>query len=133
MLKYVLLATALMWASPAAADTEWTYVATTNGGTVIHARTSDLLKGRSHHTTAPVWVRMDASRDRTVSFREARVLYAVNCVARTSRSVQATVYFRNGTTQTDSVRAEEFIIPDSNLDTVANMLCSDPTPEPNYR
>lgn len=133
-LKPALAAAALAYATPAAAsETDWTYIGTTDSGTVIHARTADLLKGRSNHTVAPVWVRMDASRDRTISFKEVRTLYAINCVVRTSRAIQTTAYFRNGTMQTGGVEPEEFIIPESNMDTVANLLCTDPAPEPNYR
>lgn len=134
MLKQTLAAVALFWATATNANYgEWTYIGTTDSGTVIHAQTSDLLKGRSYQTAAPVWVKMDSSRDRTVSFMRARTLYVINCVVRTSRSMHITAYFRDGTTRTEGVQAETFIVPETYMDTVADMLCSDPAPEPNYR
>lgn len=134
MLKRAIVALALAYATPAAAsETDWTYIATTDTGTVIHARTADLLKGRSSHTVAPVWLRMDFTQNSTVNVKEVRALYAINCVVRTSRAIQTAIYLRNGSVENGGVEREEFIIPDSNMDTVATMLCTDPAPEPNYR
>lgn len=134
MLKRAIVALALAYATPAAAsETDWTYIATTDSGTVIHARTADLLKGRSNHTVAPVWLRMNASKDRSAIFKEAMILFAVNCVIRTQQQVQSTAYFRNGETERNGPTEPRFIVPESNMDTVANLLCTDPAPEPNYR
>ncbi len=134
MTKALALCAALV-AAPIAAEQlpAWFRVGTTDTGTVFYARTADLQEGRSNQTAAKVWVHMDSSRDRTVSFKEARILYVVNCVVRTSQQVQATAYDRSGHTETMGIRAVEFIIPDSNMDRVADLLCSDPDPEPDYR
>lgn len=132
--KTALAALALAYATPAAAsETDWTYIGTTDSGTVIHARTADLLKGRSDQTVAPVWLRYDASSDRTIAFKEARAMVVINCVARTAMHVQGTAYFRDGTVERTGSREVRFIVPDSNMDTVATMLCTDPAPQPNYR
>jgi len=112
---------------------EWFPVATTKNGTVISARSEDLVQGRSNQMAAKVWVKFNASNDRTISFTEARVLYAINCVARTSLVVMSAYYYRNGKMATTGPQAEQFIVPESNLDLVADLLCSDPAFEPNYR
>lgn len=134
MLKYVIAAVVLVSATPAAAsETDWTYIATTDSGTVVRARTVDLERGRSNQTAAPVWLYYDASRDKTVSFRDARGLSVVNCVTRTTTEVQGIAYYRDGRVEHSDRGPTTFIVPDSIMDQVANVLCADPQPEPNYR
>lgn len=112
---------------------EWFPVVTTDTGTIITARSEDLIKGRSNQTAAKVWVKTDARNDKTISFMEARSLYAINCVARTSVHAMSVFYFRNGRIETTDREPEQFIVPESNLDLVADLLCFDPAPEPDYR
>jgi hypothetical protein len=104
---------------------EWFPVVTTDTGTIITARSEDLIKGRSNQTAA--------RNDKTISFMEARSLYAINCVARTSVHAMSVFYFRNGRIETTDREPEQFIVPESNLDLVADLLCFDPAPEPDYR
>jgi hypothetical protein len=124
----LLTACALLWPSAAYSQTlsdTWTYISTTDKGTDIYALSADLLKGRSHHTNAPVWVKMDNGDDyKTVS--GSRTLYSVNCVARTYYSIQTTFYFRDGTQETErKIGTKTAIIPESNMETIAEVLCSD--------
>jgi len=113
---------------------EWTYIGTTDSGTVIRAKTSDLLAGRSNQTAAKVWVRMDASKDASVQFREAMTLYAVNCVAETYHTIQVTTYWRFRSPQTEpGSSGTRFVIPGTHMETLKDMLCSDPGAQPDYR
>lgn len=135
MFKRTIASLALICASATSAEElpEWLYINTSDNGTVVYARSADLVNGRSNQTAAPVWIRFDSSRDKTISFKEARVLYAINCVARTSTHVQGTMFYRDGRNVTNGVGDIEFIIPGSNMDHVADLLCSDPEPQPDYR
>lgn len=132
-MKYVIAILALLCAAPIAEaqDTEgWSYINTSKDGTIIKARTADLHAGRSTMTAAKVWVQMDATHDVTVSWRKSMTLYAVNCTNQTYRVVSSTFYLPNGESVTDSrpYPPIEYIIPDSNMDLVASVLCYDPRP-----
>lgn len=127
----LLIAFILSFASMTAAVAEqptWYYINKTDSGTVIHARTSDLMVGRSDQQAAKVWVKLDHSDDKTTPLRQTMVLYTVNCVAQTYRRVSATFYKADGSTETDtSNEATQHIIPESNISNVTDELCADPS------
>ena len=131
-MKYVLAFIALLFAIPVAEaapqDPDWTFISTTTSGTRITALTSDLQAGRSDQTAAKVWVDMDASSDSTVRWRSMRILYAVNCTNQTYRRVTMTAYLPNGTsdTVTEPYPDLKYIVPDTNMHTLAAILCYDP-------
>ncbi len=111
-----------------AADEEgWTFINEDKGRTRVYARTEDLLRGRSDQTVARMWVKFDASRDPTVSWRVAVTMYVINCPAQTYRAVQNIYYYRDGTNNSNSnMEAMQFITPDTVLEAATKMLCSDP-------
>ena len=106
---------------------DWYYITTSTNGTVIHARTSDLMAGRSGQEAAKVWVKYDHEKDKTTPLRRTMVLYQINCVAQTYRRISATFFKSDGATETDRANPPtQYIIPDSNMASVAVELCADP-------
>jgi hypothetical protein len=107
---------------------EWTYFKTTPSGTRIYARTADINAGRPGDRAARLWTRQDSSRDRTVSYREARVLYSVNCVAESYTAVSYAFYKADGSV--NSVRGDssdtDFAVPGSIMADILGVLCSEP-------
>jgi len=135
MLKYLFAAALLAAPLTAAAQSEdvpeWYLIDTTTSNTDFYARTEDLLKGRDYQTDARVWVRLDASRDRTVDWKEMVVLYSVNCPERTTKVLHMTTYYRNGRNVTDRVPGTiEYIVPRSIMAATADMLCYSPSSKP---
>lgn len=133
VLKAAIAAIALAIPAPAQSNEEppeWYYIDTTESGTVIYARTSDLAQGRSNQTAAKVWVRMNARKDRTVQWRELMSLYIVNCVAQTYRTEQMSAFYPNGKVDTVQRPGEtNHITPGTRMEIVTNLLCSDPKRE----
>lgn len=118
--------------SPAAAeDPEWYRLGESSGGSVMYARTADLLAGRSHHTAARMWIMFDARKDRAVAWSELKALYVVNCVAQTYRMVSYVAYRRNGSVMDsdNEVGELDYVIPGSMMSEAVDALCSDPSSE----
>lgn len=129
MKKLILASILALTPSLAQADDTWFHVTSTDDGTHIYALKKDLMKGRSHQTVARVWVRMDSRKDPTVSFNEARTLYAVNCVAGSYRTISTIITMPDGRIHNETSRdlSVRFAAPDSNIGSVIELLCSDPS------
>ncbi len=132
MLKYLFAAALLAAPLTAAAQSEdlpdWYYINTTRSSTVIYARTQDLAKGRAHQSDARVWLLFDHAKDKSVNWRETKVYYTFDCNRQTFRALSLIVYFPDGRSEQGNPPGEiEYVIPDSNMDTVAQLLCYTPT------
>lgn len=115
---------------------EWIEIGTTTQGTVIYARTADIAVGRPGTTSARLWIKFDASKDRTMSWRTTVVLYNVNCVTETYRIVQGTSYYPDGTnTEMRGMdQSTKYVTPDSNMEVAVKLLCAAPgAPTTDYR
>lgn len=110
-----------------AAATPWLYVNTTRNDTVIYVRADDVANGHPSSRDARMWVRQDYRRDRTIPLTEAKVLYAVDCVARTTVQLSITFYDLKGApgTATGNPWDAKPIVPDSIMDDATRMLCGD--------
>lgn len=127
-MKRLIALVALACSTPAGAEEpEWVDVATTRTNAVFSVRWADISAGRSHQTAARLWVKTDYSREVTVTYREVRSLFIINCPAQTFRVVQSTVYYPDGRVDTDSrATAVSVAVPGSNIATVIDVLCADP-------
>lgn len=111
-------------------NAEWIFIGEDQKGAVGYVRRQDVMAGRPNQTAARVWMKLDASRDRTVAFREAFSLIEVNCPAQTTRDLQITLYYPDGSVKTQQMfGASEYIIPGSNAEVMAKMVCSS---KPNF-
>lgn len=106
---------------------EWFLIDTNKTGTQIFARTIDLQAGRPESRAAKLWVKIDASRDRTVSWREIKTLYAVDCIAETYRVI--TTHVAYSTKQSETIPGDmklQFVVPGSVMAGATEILCSSP-------
>ncbi len=127
----VALAAGALLATAASAQTpsEWRYVSEDISDSVWYIREADFQAGHSQATAARMWVKVDASRDATVSYQSAVKRYTVNCVAGTYRFDQATHYYRDGTNSI--LRGDyqtHYATPGSIFAQVVDALCQDPEP-----
>lgn len=120
---------------PAQADQpEWTVIATDTTGTVVSARTSDLMAGRSDQTSAKMWLEYDASRNTTVGWRRGIMLFVVNCPAETYRIASKSLYYPDGRhISSHAVEPAAFAVPGTILSAAIAALCADLTAPVTYR
>ena len=85
-------AAAMAMPSPALAA-EWVFYSESDSGALLYYDADSL---RTDGRTATVWVREDASRDRTVDYREARRHLMIDCTNNTRRLLAFTVYGADG-------------------------------------
>lgn len=120
---FAVVAASVGW--PAAAQT-WQRYARTSAGTVLYL---DADSVRRSGDIAHVWVRQDHSLDRTVSHRETKVLWALNCVDQTQALISYVDYGANGTvTRSYTNRSYEIrydpIVPGSLGHTLFEQVCA---------
>jgi hypothetical protein len=115
--------------TPAGPD-DWLMVDTTTTGTKVFARTMDINAGRPADRAARIWVKTDASRDKTVIFRESKVLYSVDCPAGEYTAVTYAFYLPDGSVRTNRAEANErssFAVPGSIMSDIIQALCAAPS------
>ena len=122
-------------AAERAKDTpDWYHIDTTPTGTEIYVRKVDIVAGRPEQTDARLWMKHDFSRNRTISAREAMILYSVNCPRQTYRKLSITAYSPDGSVDTWQPEGEvEYVIPETNMAYAVALLCvgpSDSNPAP---
>lgn len=140
-IRYLIIAAVLAAMCPTntaqAADLpEWVEVGSTASGTIIYARSEDLVQGRPENTSAKLWMKLDASKNREVAWNSTIVLYVVNCVSESYRMIQGTAYYSNGTNeQIENIDGStKFVTPGSNIAYATKLLCSAPSQTPtDYR
>lgn len=131
MIKFMFAAALLAIPFSAAAKSsdlpEWLNIDTSETNSVVYARTEDLMKGRSYQTDARVWVRIDASRDRTVDWREMIIFYSINCPKYTYEILHMSTFYRGGRNVTNQVSGKtEYIVPRTIMARTADVLCYTP-------
>ncbi len=118
---------ALLLVLQSAETPEWHKIGTDKDGSVLYVRTQDAMAGRSHHRAAKVWTKMDARKDRTVAWSEAKILYLMDCVAQTYRIVQIISFDSKGDPTTIQGNGKtDHVVPGSMMEGVADAVCSDP-------
>lgn len=128
MIKTMILAAALVAAAPAAASNEWTYLGTTTTGSTYYMRTIDYQFGRSDHRNGRAWVKSDDRKNTKVSWSSSMVLYAIDCVSRTTLSMAGTYYYADGTHTSEGRGSVDYTRPESMAESMVDAYCSDPGP-----
>jgi len=131
-LRY-LLAIFLAWSvsHPAHAQAGWKVVAFTNTGSVWYARVADLdiLTGDRRK----IWVKQDHSRNKTVTIRETKTLYWVECGSRSLAALSWVAIRPNGTVA-DTGDIPDYqarfsrVVPDSVGEGLVSSVCAAGTP-----
>jgi len=103
----------------------WVEVAVSPTGTIW---TVDADRIRRLGSIAEAWVRLDHSRDRTVTARNSLIFVRFNCTAWTSSTTSVVRYRTNGTVITDQSWPEYMapftpIVPETVLEGAANAVC----------
>lgn len=110
------------------APSDWYFVGE-SGKTKVYVRFGDLLMGRADSTAARAWVRYDDRKDPKAKYAEAKILYHFNCIAQTYRIISGTLYKMDGSSSTVPGDGKaDLIVPDSNGEAIANLLCTDNLP-----
>lgn len=114
---------ALMPIAPAYAA-NWVYVTTSDVGSNYYYD-SDTIQRFGNQVT--YWEMVDHSRDKTVKARESKDRYRCDCAERTRTLLQATSYYRNGTSETFTWDAyeqtEAAVIPGSVGEAMLEAVC----------
>jgi hypothetical protein len=130
----IALSVGLTLTGPARAASEptlnsWYYVGVSNKS-IVYLRYGDLLEARATSRAARVWVKFDERKNPKVRNIESKVLYEFNCVAMTFRTLSATLYYQDGSNETDdNSMGSTPIVPDSLGASLADLLCTDRLPE----
>lgn len=110
----------------------WYFASETSGGSLVYVRGADVQNGRAHTRAARMWIHTDNSKDASVDWTTARILYAVDCVAETSVMEAMTTYDRSGRAETtDGDGLVSHIVPGSVMSAAAGLVCSDTVRPPN--
>lgn len=105
----------------------WVPLGTSNNGSELYVRISDIAAGRSTSRDAKVWWGMDLSRNPDTRKRAFMMLVSYDCVARTSQVIQSVSYYPDGSHTTNtSYSPKEYITPGTFDDTVFSVTCTDP-------
>ena len=130
-MKYLIaLALSLVPASAALAENEgWYTFYTTGDGTIMYARSEDVIKGRSGQRDAKVWVKMDHRNDSTTENEESRTLFQLNCPEQTYQTLA--IFTRkpgskNQTKEFVPFHTGQYIMPDSVMEVLSKDVCTDP-------
>lgn len=132
MYKYIMALALLLIPTSALAGEDipgWTWLSESDTGSINYARTQDLLAGRSHQTSARLWLMTDTSNDASVDWYSMRVLYRVNCVTRAYMDVQYSAFGKNGRhidTWAPNKPTIAYAIPGSTMEYALDLLCVDP-------
>jgi hypothetical protein len=120
--KLVLLA--LLLSEPAFAA-NWLKVSETTSGSEMYVDTASVVSSGSGRT---YWVRTDAIKDRTVSYRTAKAQWREDCVANTTTLLSYVLYDANGTVSSSetldySSQKAKPIVPDTIGESIHNTVC----------
>lgn len=95
-------------------------------GTVFYILRTDVEKAVAGGTDNRFWVKMDHSKDKTVSARKTMMYFSMDCVQQTTTVLSATTYYANGKRkELGSDLSPQFITPETHMETVAKALCGD--------
>jgi hypothetical protein len=112
----------------------WIYLSADDDGAKYYVRGEDVAAGAPSSRAARMWLRTDATNDKTVKWQTAMGRFTINCVDETYALDALTTYDQNG--QADQVavtRKVESIVPDSLLASATDLICSDQTPASDER
>lgn len=106
-------------------DNEWVTVATTPTGGAWMLRAKDWA---SSDTGKSVWVKIDASRDRTVKWRSAMHEYSISCRERSMQDTAIIIYDASGNVLASSqtgyrAGANRGVVPDSIGEQLVDAVC----------
>lgn len=126
MIKYIFAAAALLISTPVSAQTDedWTYTGTSSDGSDWYISTANWLAGKSTDIVAPMWVKIDHSRNKTTALRTSYALYSVNCPHQTYYFTEWIGEYPDGRRETDDSTTSGAARPGSILAHLIKMLCS---------
>lgn len=107
------------------ADDSWTPVSESSAGTVHSVRTKDIINATNNPT---VWVKGDASRNKTVPYRISMSQYQIDCVNKTSATKARIVYGPDMAllySETYPHARSGPIAPDTVMEEIARNVCQD--------
>lgn len=91
----------LLFSPTLAIAADWRYLTSGNGGVIVQVDTDSIRELPPIQIQRPfpvrqIWVKMDYSQDKSVTYRESRALHRFHCDAETSTIVSEVIYNPNG-------------------------------------
>lgn len=125
----LIVATALVLAATPAFAVDWVYVSSDSTGTIYYYDADTILRSGSQVT---VWEKEDASRNKTVKYREQKIQSQFSCSDRTYRLLSFVTYYPDGKKISYSLdtyeQKVEAIPPDTIGETRLEAVCSATAP-----
>lgn len=124
-IKQLLCACALTFSFEASgAESDWIEVTTSDSGSSWQVRADDVLN--TTNKNPHVWIKVDASKDKTVQFREQKIFAWIDCNYQTVKIVSSVTYASDGavlrSTSTPYASTDP-IVPDTVMDGVREAVC----------
>jgi len=128
MEKYLLIfAISLLGSTNASAESnQWIQIAESTTGTVWKMRSNDISNGSNQYPR--VWVELDHSNDRTVTYRSSKQLLSFDCKNRKSQTLQVIHYMPDGKVvnswdENYNSYLHKYVAPDTVLEAALNNAC----------
>jgi hypothetical protein len=125
----LIVATALVLAATPAFAVDWVYVSSDSTGTIYYYDADTIRRSGSQVT---VWEKEDASRNKTVKYREQKIQSQFSCSDRTYRLLSFVTYYPDGKKISYSLdtyeQKVEVIPPDTIGETRLEAACSATAP-----
>jgi hypothetical protein len=102
----------------------WLEVATASSGTIWKMRAKDMLNNADFNPM--VWVSMDHSKDKKITYRGSKRLIKFDCKNKKSATIQVTQYWANGSvkdTWEDKYPSFDYVTPDSVIEAALEAAC----------
>lgn len=107
----------------------WYYAGETMSKSLVYVRAEDVSQGSTSNRAAPVWIRMNSSRDNTVDHMTSIGRFTVNCVSKSYSANSLILYYRDGRNEDSPVDSTtKYIASGSVLESAVDLLCSDKYP-----
>ena len=127
-IKLIVAAALIMAATPAFA-VDWVYVSADSNGTIYYYDADTIRRSGSQVT---VWEKEDASRNKTVKYREQKIQSQFSCSDRTYRLLSFVTYYPDGKRNSYSLdtyeQKVEAIPPDTIGEARLEAVCSATAP-----
>ena len=128
-IKFIVAAAALIMAATPAFAVDWVYVTTGENGSDFYYD-ADTIQRSGNQVT--VWEKEDASRNKTVKYREQKIQGNFSCSSRTYRLLSFVAYYPDGKQNSSSLdtyeQKVEPIPPDTIGETRLEAVCSATAP-----
>lgn len=120
----MMLLPSAVWAQDAVNPNGWRTVATSTTGTIWSMRESDAAN--QNNRSPKVWVKLDHSRDNSVSHRETKQFIEFDCDNRRTKTLETLRYNANGGVvgqETPSYPSFSYVPPDTVIEATLMWAC----------